>query len=98
MKLLKINNNRGEFSIDGKEYKPMEEITKEDIFKIMQIVMDDEEIEIDKITEEIIIHSPAQKIIYENIFNKISQLKENKQDIIDECEKEYRDAFNKYKE
>ena len=96
MKLLRINNNNGEFSTDGKEYKEMEQITKEDIFEIIQKVMSIDKIEVDPINEDNKINSPAQKIIYENIFKKINELKQSKNDIIEECERKYKAAFDKY--
>lgn len=97
MKLLRISNNNGEFSTDGSEYKEIEHITKEDIFKIMQKVMSSDEIEFDIMNQDNKINSPAQKIIYENIFKKINELKESREDIIEECERKYKTAFDKYK-
>lgn len=96
MKLLKIEKELGWFSIDGVNYNTIEKISKEDIFEIIKKVLD-EEVEVDNVTEQNDIKMPAQKIIYEKIYEKIVTLNESKSEIMERNNKEFADAFEKYK-
>ena len=96
MQVLKIENSLGKYSIDGENYKNIEEISKEEIFDIIDKVLDGET-EIDEITEENDIKMPAQKIIYEKIYEKIKSLQTNKEEIIEKNNKLFNEAYTKYK-
>lgn len=96
MKVLKIENNLGKYSIDGQIYKNIEEISKEDIFEIINKILS-EEIEIDEITDNNEIRMPAQKIIYEKIYEKVKSLQVSKDEIIEKNNKLFNEAYTKYK-
>ena len=96
MKLLKIENNSGKYSIDGTIYKAIEEISKEDILTLINKIFE-EVVEIEEPTADNDINSPAQKIIYTKIFEKLKELIASKQDIIDRNQKLFAEAYKKYK-
>ncbi|MBR2744487.1 MAG: hypothetical protein IKE01_04240 [Clostridia bacterium] len=99
MTLLKIENNEGKFSIDGENFIEIEKISKDDILKIFEKVLDENSVTIEKSNEDDKkINSPAQKIIYDNIYDKINGIIKEKDDIKSFDEDEYYIAMNKYKE
>lgn len=97
MKLLKIENNNGKFSKDGVNFIEIEKISKDDILKILEKVLSESEILIDESNEEDMkINSPAQKIIYDNIYEKVREVIEEKDEINSFEEDEYYVALRKY--
>lgn len=97
MKLLKIENHNGKFSTDGVNFIEIEKISKDDILKILEKVLSESEILIDESNEENMkINSPAQKIIYDNIYEKVREVIEEKDEINSFEEDEYYVALRKY--
>lgn len=96
MKLLKIENNIGQYSVDGTDYREIQDISKEDILVLVNKVLEDD-VEIDEITDVNDIKSPAQKIIYNRIYTKLNELIASKQEILDKNQKIFADAYAKYK-
>lgn len=97
MKLLKIENNNGKFSTDGVNFIEIEKISKDDILKILEKVLNESEILIDESNEEDMkINSPAQKIIYDNIYEKVKEVIEERDEINSFEEDEYYIALKKY--
>lgn len=96
MTLLRIVSGKGEFSINGKDYKPIDEISKEDIFQIIEIVITQPGTDFEEISDERRIEHVAQNIVYTNLFNKLKELNARRQSIIDESKAEFADAVAKY--
>lgn len=97
MMLLKIENNKGEFSIDGINFIEIEKISKDDILKMLEKVLSENEIMIEESNEEDKkINSPAQKIIYDNIYEKVKEVISEKEEINSFEEDEYYMAMKKY--
>lgn len=98
MKVLKIDNNSGKYSKDGISYNSIKDITREDIKYMIELILFNEQIEYDLIPEEEdkTIKNPVEKIIYENILNKIQNLIQNKSIIKSSVEKDYKDLYAKY--
>lgn len=96
MKVLRITNGKGQFSIKDNDYKPIDEISKNDILEILKLVIKAEDIEFDEITDKNKVDNVAQNIVYSQLLSKIKELKERKQSIIDEVNSEFKDAIEKY--
>ena len=96
MKVLQINNNCGEYTIDGSKLNSIKDITKEDIKKIIELILFNDNIEFDEISEEDKINNPVEKIIYENILNKVKNLEANKSAIISTTFNNYAELYEKY--
>lgn len=96
MKVLKVESSGiPKFSSDGKEWKNIEDIQKEDIALMLDSCMDyDIELEV---YDESVIKNPAQKIIYDNIYNKFKAFIDEKDNFKDEVDGLYKDALDKYK-
>ena len=96
MKLLRIVKGKGEYSINGTDYKIIDELTKEDIFAIIEMVITNDDVEFDNITEAVKVENIAQNIVYSNLLNKLQELKSRRQSIIDDSKADFSEAFKKY--
>ncbi len=96
MKILRINNSKGEFSTDGTVYKSVDDLTKEDIFLMIELVINSENIEFDDITPTQKVENTAQNIVYTSTLAKFKDLKNRRLSIIEEIKSEFSEAFKKY--
>ena len=98
MKILKIENNIGCFSVNGVEYKNIYEITRNDIFGILTSILEnaDDETNFDRISEENVILNDAQKIIYEKIYYKLIATKSKREEILNSVNQEVAPLLSKY--
>lgn len=96
MKLLRIDRGKGEYSVNGINFKIVDELTKEDIFAIIEMVISDDNIEFDEITETVKVENIAQEIVYSNLLNKLKELRSRRQTIIDDSKSDFAEAFKKY--
>ena len=95
MKILKYENNVSYLNVDGKDKKILE-ISKEDILKSLEYIYENEDVEIEEYDKDKIVNE-AERIIYENLYNKLKDFKENKQTLkfeIDSLFKELEDKYN----
>lgn len=95
MKILRINNHLGEYSLDGVNYSPIDTISKEDLLGLIDKFIS-VECEMDAYVEGLI-GNPAHKIIYQNIYARFIDLGQNKDQFKDMRENTYKDAINKYR-
>lgn len=95
MKYLRINNNNGEFSVDGEHFVDIDNITKEQLLTLLDIALSEEDFEIDEYDADTI-SNPAHKIIYSNLYNKFTELLKNRQQFIDDVDDLYKEAYEKY--
>ena len=65
MKVLRISNNKGEFSLDGISWKQIDQIGKDDLIKLLDVFIQNE-CEMDECTEENL-QNKAHYIIYSNL-------------------------------
>lgn len=97
MMLLKIEKNIGKFSTDGINFIEIEKISKDDILKIFEKIINEESITIEESNDEDKkINSPAQKIIYDNIYEKLNEIIDEKEEINAFDDDEYYIAMKKY--
>lgn len=95
MKILKYENNVSYLNVDGKDKKILE-ISKEDILKSLQYIYDNDDIELEEYDKDKIVNE-AERIVYENLYNKFSNFKENKQTLKNEIDSIFKDLEEKYK-
>lgn len=95
MKILKYENNISYLYVDGK-YKKILEISKEDILKSLEYIYENEEIELEKYDKEKIVNE-AEKIVYENLYNKLNKFNEDKPTLKNEIDILFKDLEEKYK-
>lgn len=94
MKCLKIEDNKGLYTTDGAKWELIDKISKEDIMKLLNIIINDE-VEMDEFSEEKLANQ-AHQIIYGNIYAKFMELLNNKTRFKDESESMYKKAIDKY--
>ncbi|MDH1700038.1 hypothetical protein N5I05_16190 [Acinetobacter johnsonii] len=94
MKCLKIENGKGFFSLDGKSWKPLDEISKEDILTIMNLCLEGS-FEMDNPSDETV-HNKAHDIIYKNLYAKFFELNNQQTRFKDESENLFKEALAKY--
>ena len=96
MKLLKIEDDHGHFLDDKNEFAPIDKITKEDLLRLVDLTLA-EEVEFDEYDHEAI-KNPAHQILYKNIYEKLSGLRDRKEEFKDESERVYLQEYEKYRE
>lgn len=95
MKILKIEDNKGYYSLDpNSEWKPIDQISKDDLMTMLSLYLE-EDLEIDPYEEDLI-QNQAQQIIYKSLFDKFSTLNDNKSKFRDESERMYLNELRKY--
>lgn len=95
MKYLKIEENNAEFLKKDNSYEKIDKIDKNDILFLINAAMEKNDFEID-VYDSQKIKNPAQQIIYENIYKKFGELLKNKNQLKDQVDNMYKDAFEKY--
>ena len=94
MKCLLIENGKGYYSLDGEHKIPLDQITKDDLLKMLDLIID-YDAEMDEYDENLVQHA-ARKIIYRNLYSKLKDLSSNKTRFKDESTSLYRSAIERY--
>ena len=95
MKILRYESNASYLYVDGK-YKKLLEISKEDILKSLEYIYENEDVELEEYDKEKIVNE-AEKIVYENLYNKLNNFKEDKPILKNEIDNLFKDLEEKYK-
>ena len=95
MKLLKIEKSQGFYSISEDAYKPIDEITKEEILILVNKALSKEDVEFDEYDEELI-QNQAHQIIYRSVYEKLKDLKNRRKEFSDESECLFLEEYNRY--
>jgi hypothetical protein len=95
MKYLKLEENRGLYTINGDEWKVIDKINKDDLMKLLDLAISSEEFEMDEHDKDRI-RNPVHEIIYSNIYIKFKEVLNNKVRFKDESERMYKEAIDKY--
>lgn len=97
MKVLKIVSGKCFFNTDGGIDKPISDIGKDDLLKILDMIYLDEDYDIDPIDSDTEIYSDVERIIYESVYNKIKDFVFKVDELKLEVENEFKDVKEKYK-
>ena len=95
MKILKYENNVSFLNVDGVDKKILE-ITKDDILKVLEYIYNNDDVELEEYDKDRIVNE-AEKIVYENLYNKLNSFKQNKQTLKNEIDDLFKDLEEKYK-
>lgn len=95
MKYLRINENNAEFLKENFQYETIDKIDKDNLLFLINSAVEKDNFEIEAYDPEKI-KNPAQQIIYENIYKKFDELLKNKNQLKDQVDNLYKDAFEKY--
>ncbi|HPL15947.1 MAG TPA: hypothetical protein PL180_04565 [Spirochaetota bacterium] len=94
MKILKIDNGKGFYSLDETTWKQIDEIDKNDLMALLNIVLK-EDARMDAYSSDAIANQ-AHQIIYKSIYEKLHTLLNNKSKFKDESDRLYLEAIQKY--
>ena len=95
MKLLKIENSQGYYLLDEGEYAPVDKITKDDLLRLVNLTLESE-VDIDEFNDEKL-KNQAHQIIYKSIYEKLSGLKERRDEFKDESDRLYLQEYERYR-
>lgn len=97
MKILKIDSKKAKYSLDGGTYNPIVNISKEDLKKIIDYIMENDDAELDPIDDvENKIENKAENIIYSDLYTKLNDLIQKKEDIIEKIDSKFSNLIEKY--
>ena len=95
MKLLKTDSNQGFFLTEDGKYREIDQITKEDLLRLVRIVLNDEESELDKYDDQVI-KNQAHQVVFKSVYRNLQSLKERRQQFIDDSERSFLDDYKRY--
>ncbi len=96
MQILKIDDGKGLYLTKNGEYDVVDMLVKEDLMRLVNCVMDEDEVEIEAYDKEKI-KNPAHQIIYESVAFKLEDLRGKRDSFIDEKERQYLEDYERYK-
>ena len=96
MKLLKIENNLGQFINESGQYISIDKITKEDLLRLVNHTLN-EEVEFDEYDEDTV-KNQAHQIVYKSVYERLLDLKDQKQAFVDESERLFLKEYDKYRD
>lgn len=97
MKILKIDCHKAKYSLDGENYNPIVNISKEDLKKIVDYIMENDDIELDCYDEaENKIDNKAESIIYSDLYIKLYDLTQKKKEILEKVNSKFSNLIEKY--
>ena len=95
MKILKIEGGQGHYLANDGKYAPVDKITKDDLLRLVDLTLENE-VQFDQFSEEEI-KNQAHQIIYKSVFEKLSELKESRDEFKDESDRLYLEEYEKYR-
>lgn len=93
MKVLKIENNHGYFIL-GDTQNEIIDINKDNIFKLLNIIFENNDIVLDEITDKNQILNEAEKIVYAGIYEYFNNFILQKETIKREIDEEFSEIMN----
>lgn len=96
MKLLGVSEPLGTFLDKDGKYSPIDKITKEDLMRLVALVLDEKDIELDPY-DETKLKNQAQQIIYKSIVQKLGDLRERRKEFRDESSRLFLKEYERYK-
>jgi hypothetical protein len=97
MKCLKINDGKGQFSINGSDFFEIDTIGKDQVLELVDLALsEDDNFEMDEYDEELFTN-PAHRVIYKNLYEKFISLDANKSHFTSEVSELYQDTLDKYR-
>lgn len=95
MKLLSIENGRGFFFAEGGAPKTLDQISKEDVLRLVELALSSE-IEMDEYDASRLMNQ-AHQIIYQNIWTRLAELSLRRNEFLDESKRQYLAEYERYR-
>ena len=97
MKLLRIHEHTGQFVKLNGDYESIDRIDKAELLRLVDRTLEDEEFEVDEYDDQAI-KNQAHQVIYKSICLKLTDLRNRRQEFIDESARLFLDEYEKYRE
>jgi hypothetical protein len=94
-KHLRVDSEKGQYSVDGTNWTDIDKIGKADLLRLMDLALRDD-FEMDPY-DKAKLANPAHEIVYRNLFSKLAELVTKKDRFKDESLRLYADALRKYR-
>jgi hypothetical protein len=96
MKLLKIQDNSGHYLKEDGDYSPVDKIDKNDLLQLVHWTLHEQDVDLDDYDENLI-KNQAHQVIYKSVARKLRDLRERRQEYIDESARIFLDDYEKYR-
>ena len=96
MKLLSVNDSTGNFLEKDGKCVPIDKITKEDLMRLVTLVLEENAVEFDEY-DETRIKNQAHQIIYKSVLQKLRDLRERRKEFRDESSRLFLKEYERYK-
>lgn len=97
MKLLKISQNVDQFLADTGDYVLIDKIAKDDLLRLVDRTLDQDVLELDPYDDQLIKHQ-AHQVIYKSIYQKLTDLRNRRQEFIDESARLFLEDYERYRQ
>lgn len=97
MKLLRINENTGQFLGANGEYLPVDKIDKDDLLRLVNRTLNEDAIELDPYDDQAI-KNQAHQVIYKSVAQKLTELLKRRQEFVDESARLFLEEYERYRE
>ena len=95
MKYLKIENNKGFYSLKKDENKEIDKINKDDLMFLLESAVADDGFEMDPYEDDKL-GNKAHQIIYKHLYEKFNEFLQNRDRFKEKVSALYKEAFDKY--
>lgn len=96
MNYTKIDKSSVYFRLnEGMDWKPISDIQGDDLITLLKKALDEEEFELAEYNNDLI-NNEAHNIIYKSIHEKISEIRNDRENILDEHLQRYNEVIDKY--
>ena len=96
MKLLKISENVGQFLAGNGDYVLIDKIAKDDLLRLVDRTLDQDVLELDPYDDQLI-KNQAHQVIYRSIYQKLTDLRNRRQEFVDESARLFLEDYEKYR-
>ncbi|MGE5815504.1 MAG: hypothetical protein ACM36C_13530 [Acidobacteriota bacterium] len=97
MKLLRIDENVGQYLAANGDYISIDKIGKDDLLQLVDRTLEEGQVEMDAYDDQAI-KNQAHQVIYKSIYQKLTDLRKRRQEFIDESARLYLDEYERYRE
>ena len=92
---MRIDNNTGQYLSEDGRFTEVDKITKEDLLRLVDLALQEEEIEYDEYSDEKL-KNQAHQIIYKSVSEKLKGLRDRRKEFIDKSERLYLAEYERY--
>jgi len=96
MKLLRIDDNSGQFLGADNSYIQIEKIVKEDLLRLVNLTLEKDSVQFDDYDEKAI-KNQAHQIIYKSVVQRLRSLSDRRQEFKDESARLYLEDYERYR-